>query len=81
MRNLDPARQEPHAPYYLWDLALTLYRGIYHLEKSQKLEKLKRKIEKRVLGREIEGYRYCEGGNGKVRKRKGKQYRKGREGQ
>lgn len=71
MRNLDPERQESHAPYYLWDLALTLYTGIYNLEQSQKLEKLKRKIEKRALEREIVGHRYYEGGNGKVRKREG----------
>lgn len=37
MRNLDPERQEAHAPYYLWYLALTLYTGIYNLEQSQKL--------------------------------------------
>lgn len=37
MRNLNPERQEPHAPYYLWDLALTLYTGIYNLEQSKKL--------------------------------------------
>lgn len=42
MRNLNPEAQEQHAPYYLWNLSLNLYTGIYNLEQSFLTKKVKK---------------------------------------